>query len=198
MSRILNFLYAKYRGFAPLSCLESPRSDVLRGWKRWRWLTEQRRNGRLVDPTAEIWCITPVRERFTLESGATLERGVIVWIADDCGQAAEIQLGEGVYVGPYSFLGSCHTLEVGENTMIGGHSYLITVNHRTDLPGIPFSKQGFTGAPIKIGANVWLGCHVVVLPGVTIGDGAIIAAGAVVTKDVPPGETWGGVPARPM
>jgi len=43
---------------------------------------------------------------------------------------------------------------------------------------------------------VWIGCHVVILPGVTIGDHAVIGAGAVVNKDVPPWEKWGGVPAK--
>ena len=56
--------------------------------------------------------------------------------------------------------------------------------------------RGFDGADVQIGTNVWIGCHVVVLPGVTIGDHAIIGAGAVVTKTVPAGETWAGVPAR--
>ena len=57
-------------------------------------------------------------------------------------------------------------------------------------------KQGYRGANIKIGKNVWLGAHVVVLPGVEIGDNAVIGAGAVVIKNVPAGETWLGVPAR--
>ena len=51
-------------------------------------------------------------------------------------------------------------------------------------------------APIHIGKSVWLGSHVTVLPGITIGDGAIVAAGAVVTKDVPAGTTVAGVPAQ--
>lgn len=51
-------------------------------------------------------------------------------------------------------------------------------------------------APVDIGPYSWIGARAVILPGVTIGGEAIIAAGAVVTHDVPPGETWGGVPAR--
>jgi acetyltransferase-like isoleucine patch superfamily enzyme len=56
--------------------------------------------------------------------------------------------------------------------------------------------QGFVGAPIVLEADVWLGTHVVVLPGVTIGRGAIVAAGSVVNRDVPAHEIWGGAPAR--
>ena len=51
-------------------------------------------------------------------------------------------------------------------------------------------------APIKIGCRVWIGAHATVLPGVTIGDNAVIAAGAVVTKDVPANAVVGGVPAK--
>jgi len=49
-----------------------------------------------------------------------------------------------------------------------------------------------------VGANVWVGANCVLLPGVTIGDNALIAAGSVVTRDVPPNEIWGGVPARKL
>ena len=80
--------------------------------------------------------------------------------------------------------------------MIGAHTYITTVNHVTRRKDIPYSKQGFEGADVKIGNNVWIGCHVTILPGVTIEDHAIIGAGAVVTRDVPSGETWVGVPAK--
>jgi acetyltransferase-like isoleucine patch superfamily enzyme len=56
--------------------------------------------------------------------------------------------------------------------------------------------QPSTQQAIKLGSDVWLGCNVVVLKGVEIGDGAIIAAGAVVTKSILPNEIWAGVPAR--
>lgn len=194
--RLLKFIYARYRAFAPLSCLQSPRSDVVSGLRRWKWLVMQRRSGRMVDPTVTIWCGERLDQRLEMMPGATLDRGVIVWLGEVEESKGKIRIGTSAYIGPNTFLGSCHELNIGDNVMIGGNSYLITVNHRTDLPGIPFSKQGFCGGPVKIGSNVWLGCHVVVLPGVCIGDGAIIGAGAVVTKNVPDGETWGGVPAK--
>ena len=101
-----------------------------------------------------------------------------------------------VYVGPYAYLGTLsHRLIIGEDTMIGAHSYIITEYHSTRRQDISYSKQGYVGADVRIGKNVWIGCHVTVLPGVAIGDNAIIGAGAVVTKNVPGGETWAGVPA---
>jgi acetyltransferase-like isoleucine patch superfamily enzyme len=56
--------------------------------------------------------------------------------------------------------------------------------------------QGYTLGPVKIGAGAWLGTQVIILPNVTIGEGAIIGAGSVVTKSVGAYEIWGGVPAR--
>jgi maltose O-acetyltransferase len=136
--------------------------------------------------------------RLTVERGAAIDKGTILWMGEECGEEGMIRVGRNAYIGPYCFLGSCHELEVGEETLIGAHSYLITVNHRTDAASLPLGKQGYNGAPIRLGRNVWLGAHVVVLPGVQIGDGAVIGAGAVVTKSVPSGETWVGVPARKL
>ena len=61
---------------------------------------------------------------------------------------------------------------------------------------VPIYYQGYIGDPICIEDEVWIGTHVIVLPGVTIGKGAIIAAGSVVNKNVPAYEIWGGSPAR--
>jgi acetyltransferase-like isoleucine patch superfamily enzyme len=69
-------------------------------------------------------------------------------------------------------------------------------DHRFDDPNIPIVDQGYVTSPIRIGRDCWIGCNAVILKGVSIGDGAVIAAGAVVTKDVPPRCLAGGVPAR--
>jgi acetyltransferase-like isoleucine patch superfamily enzyme len=125
-----------------------------------------------------------------------VDKGCIFWIADECGESGKISIGENAYIGPYTFLGSCHLLEIGDNTLIGAHSYIITVNHQRKTLEKPIAEQGYRGAGIKIGKNVWIGAHVVILPSVEIGDGATIGAGAVVTKNIPSGETWVGVPAK--
>jgi acetyltransferase-like isoleucine patch superfamily enzyme len=188
-------MHAKYRAFAPVSCLASPRPDVVVGWRKWRWLVEMRHSGRLVDPSVELRCLGDFRNRLFLGRGAAVDKGCIIHLGNECGVDGVLEIGRGVYVGPYCQLVSNHRLEVGENSMIGGFSYLITVNHRTDNPNLPVSAQGYRGASINIGKNVWVGAHVVVLPGVQIGDNAVIGAGAVVTKSVPAGQTWVGVPA---
>ena len=62
----------------------------------------------------------------------------------------------------------------------------------------PAHRGDLIPAPIRIGNDVWIGANATVLPGVTIGDGAVVAAGAVVTRDVEPLTVVGGVPARPL
>jgi acetyltransferase-like isoleucine patch superfamily enzyme len=196
MHKILSFLYAKFRGCAWLSCFDSPRPSVLRGWRRWSWLAQQRNAGRLIEPSVQFWCDDSLNEHLLLGMASYIDRGAIVWIGAEENNAATISLGERVYVGPYSFLGSCHRLTIGAETMIGANAYITTVNHSTQRRDIPYAQQGYEGEDVTIGKNVWIGCHVTILPGVTIGDNAIIGAGAVVTKNVPSGETWVGVPAR--
>lgn len=81
---------------------------------------------------------------------------------------------------------------IGDGTLIGSHVVLATINHGQD----PKERADNYPSPIHIGKNVWIGSHATILPGRTIGDNAIVAAGAVVTKDVPEGAIVGGVPAK--
>ena len=78
------------------------------------------------------------------------------------------------------------------SALIGHNATLCTLNHLPD----PAQRAGMIAKPIHIGKKVWLGANVTILQGVTIGDNAIVAAGAVVTKDVPANAIVGGVPAK--
>lgn len=101
-----------------------------------------------------------------------------------------------------SFGSGCHIYEpraglsIGDHSMIGGGVLICGVNHGYSEQGIPMRQQPFEAAPIVIGHDVWVGMGAIILPGVTLGDGSIIAAGAVVTSDVPSGAVVSGVPAR--
>lgn len=106
--------------------------------------------------------------------------------------------GKNITIGKNVFINSgCHFqdqggIEIGDGSLIGHNVVLATINH--DL--IPSNNRKNHYAPIKIGSHVWIGSNATVLPGVTIGDWAVIAAGAVVTQDVPALAVAGGVPAK--
>ncbi len=105
-----------------------------------------------------------------------------------------------VIIGNYTRIGLHNTI-IGPVT-IGHHVNLaqgITVtalNHKFKNPDIRIDEQGVSTKPVVIGNDIWVGANAVILPGVTIGDHSVIAAGAIVTKDVPPHSLVAGVPAK--
>ena len=105
-----------------------------------------------------------------------------------------------VFIGDYTRIG-IHCTVIGPVT-IGSHVNLaqgITVtalNHNFDDATKRIDEQGISTKPVVIDDDVWIGANAVILPGVTIGQHAVVAAGAVVTKDVPPNTVVGGVPAK--
>jgi len=86
-------------------------------------------------------------------------------------------------------------IRIGDNCLIGPDVGIYTAGHRLEPEGRVLDVYGL---PITIGNDVWIGGHSTILPGVTIGDGAVIAAGSVVTKDVPPRSLVAGNPAKVM
>lgn len=109
---------------------------------------------------------------------------------------AELIIGNKVFVGSFAQIVAKEKIEIGDNVMIADFVVIRDHNHRFDIPGIPFNKQGMVHDPIKIGNNVWIGTKATILAGVTIGDNCVIGANAVVTKDIPSNSVVAGVPAR--
>ena len=106
--------------------------------------------------------------------------------------------GKNIHVGENVFINACCHFQdhggvtIGDGCQIGHNVVFATLNH-----GLQPEERGITyPAPIVLGKNVWVGSNSTILQGVTIGDNAVIAAGAVVTKDVEAGTIVGGVPAR--
>lgn len=86
---------------------------------------------------------------------------------------------------------------IGENVMMGPEVIIYTKGHRHDRTDIPMMEQGDDEVrPVSIGNDVWIGRRAMIMPGVSIGNGCIIGAGAVVTKDIPDYCVVGGVPAK--
>ena len=122
-----------------------------------------------------------------------------------CGQNVNVErharFGRGVTLGDRSGIGINASIgeqtHIGSDVMMGPDCVIYTRNHRFDRLDIPMREQGYGPVePVVIGDDCWIGGRVTILPGVHIGNGAVIAAGAVVTKDVPPYAVVGGVPAK--
>lgn len=122
--------------------------------------------------------------------------GENVWIEPDfkCEFGKNITLGDNVYINFCCVVLDCAEVTIGAHALLGPNIGLYPVNHAADAEE---RMHGCcSGKPIRIGRNVWLGGDVKVLAGVTIGDNAIIGAGSIVTKDVPPDVVAAGVPCR--
>ncbi|MFH1386121.1 MAG: acyltransferase [bacterium] len=87
-------------------------------------------------------------------------------------------------------------IQIGDNVLLGPNVVIRSSNHTFENPDLPIKQQGHTAGKITIEDDVWLGANVVVVPNVSIGKGSVIAAGAVVTKNVEPYSVMGGVPAK--
>ena len=108
------------------------------------------------------------------------------------------ECGKNIHVGKNVFINFCCHFQdqggvyIGDDVLIGSNVVFATINHGM----APEERHLHHMAPIHIGNKVWIGSNATVLPGVTVGDGAVIAAGAVVSRDVPERTVVGGVPAR--
>lgn len=110
----------------------------------------------------------------------------------DCGK--NMTFGKRVFINSGCKFQDQGGITIGDDTLVGHNCVIATLNHVMD----PDRRGDMIPTPVRIGNKVWIGANATLLPGVTIGDGAIIAAGAVVNRDVTPRTIVAGVPARPI
>lgn len=121
--------------------------------------------------------------------------GTDVNIEKDAHFDVHISLGDHSGIGIRSQIENGVT--IGDNVMMGPECMIFTQNHAYADKTVPMNRQGFSRQrPVIIGNDVWIGARVIILPGVTIGDGCIIGAGSVVTKNIMPYSIVGGNPAK--
>jgi acetyltransferase-like isoleucine patch superfamily enzyme len=130
----------------------------------------------------------------TLEYGVTLDAGVTI-LCSGPPKRDKIRIGSGTYINRCTILDGHNQLHIGRDVMIGPHCYFTDANHGK-APGSSVKSQPLQLASVIIEDEAWIGAHVVILPGVRIGKGAVIGAGAVVTRDAPAGAISCGVPSR--
>lgn len=106
--------------------------------------------------------------------------------------------GKNIHIGKNVFINSCCKFQdqggisIGDGSLLGHNVVIATLNHMQE----PSRRQSLLPKPVVIGNNVWIGASVTILPGVTIGDNAIIGAGSVVTKDIPANSVAVGSPCK--
>ena len=112
--------------------------------------------------------------------------------------AGNIHLGQAAHIGANCSLwaGQTHgTIRAGDNLLLGPNVTITAANYDFHA-GTPVTKQPMAEQPVTLGHDVWIGANAVILPGVSIGDGAIIGAGTVVTRSIPAGAVVAGSPAK--
>ena len=133
-----------------------------------------------------------VRRLFSKLTGKPVDEsfGLFPPFHSDCGK--NITVGKNVFINSGCRFQDQGGITIGDGALIGHNVVLATLNHDFS----PEKRSTMHPAPIIIGKNVWIGANATVVPGVKIGNGAVIAAGAVVTKDIPENSVAAGVPAK--
>lgn len=103
-----------------------------------------------------------------------------------------IRIGKNVFINTGALFVDLGGITIEDNVLIAPQVKILTVNHPED----PKLRRGVILKPVRIRRNAWIGAGATILPGVTVGENAIVAAGAVVSKDVQPNTTVGGIPAK--
>lgn len=150
------------------------------------WLA--RYNAALAEPPS-------VRRALLLERLAAVGADVVIRPPFHCDYGYNIHLADGVFLNFNCVILDVVEVTIGARTQIGPAVQIYAADHPRDADarraGLEF------GRPVHIGSDVWVGGAAIILPGIRIGDGAVIGAGSVVTRDVEPGQTVVGNPARP-
>ena len=134
----------------------------------------------------------------SLGDGVTIGRGASIRPSSYYGHepGEGLAVGAGTAIGPFSWIGASGFVELGRDVMLGPRVVILPENHDFDDTARTIKSQGVTRAGVVVEDDCWIGANATLLAGVRVGRGAVVAAGAVVTRDVPPGAVVAGVPAR--
>jgi maltose O-acetyltransferase len=130
-----------------------------------------------------------------IDDSVALDDEVVLLTTGARKASPRLHIGKGTYVNRFTMFDASDSIQIGARCMIGPFCYITDHDHGFDKER-PISDQPLVEAPVKVGNNVWIGAHAIILKGVNIGDDAVIAAGAVVRANVEHGQRVAGVPAR--
>ena len=165
------------------------------------------RAGRLLRRWYYGWALAASGERLSIGRGVeigcpgNIELGGDIYLVEGavlraCGESRLRISGRFAANGNARVIADFGEIEIGRGVMLGPNVVIRASNHATSQIELPIWEQGQTGGRIVIGDDVWIGANAVIVPNVTIGSHVIVAAGAVVTRDVPDYAVVAGVPAR--
>lgn len=150
----------------------------------------------IIEDNVELNCLSNrglhLGDRVTIGKHAIIRPSNIY--GGDIGEG--LKIGNNSNIGPFAYIGCSGFIEIGDNVMISPRVSIFAENHDFDNPNIIMKEQGVTKKFVKIEDDCWIAANSIILAGVTIGKGSVIAAGSVVTKDVPPYSVVAGVPAE--
>jgi acetyltransferase-like isoleucine patch superfamily enzyme len=155
----------------------------------WEWVA---RAIRLSPALQTSTSIDEIRERLSDITGQPIDSSTVVFVPFHTNFGRHIRLGKNVFINHGCTFLDLGGITIDDQVQIGPKVNLITENHPID----PADRKSLDLKSIHIQRNVWIGAAVTILPGVTIGENAIVAAGAVVTKDVEANTIVAGIPAR--
>lgn len=150
----------------------------------------------IIEDGAEINCLS--KDGIQLGNRVTIGKYAIIRPSNMYGG----EIGDGLImgdhsnIGPYSYIGCSGKIIIGNNVMMGPRVSIFAENHVFDNPEIPMQEQGVKKDKVVIEDDCWIAANSVILAGVTIGKGSVVAAGSVVNKDVPAYSVVAGIPAK--
>lgn len=137
-----------------------------------------------------------IRTKFYTSMMAKAGKNIFIFPPFHCPSPEGISLGDNINISQNCTISGTGGVSIGNFVMIGPNTCIISSNHGFLQENIPMVRQKPLRAPIKIADDVWIGANAIILSGVTIGQGAIVGAGAIVTKDVSPYSIVVGNPAK--
>lgn len=133
-----------------------------------------------------------VRSVFSEISGQKIDESVVISLPVYSDFGSHIRFGKEIFINSNVMFTDLGGITIEDNVLIGPKASILTVNH----PINPTQRRGLILKPVHLKKNCWIGANTTILPGVTVGENAIVAAGAVVSKDVPDNAIVAGVPAK--